>query len=51
MTVRKPREQATRRDEHRKADEAAAARQRARDRAGDDGCPGTWAPERRRGAS
>ncbi len=52
MSVRKPREQPTRRDEHRKADEAAAARQRARDRAGDDGLPrGTGAPKRRRGAS
>ena len=52
MTVRKTREQTTRRDEHPKADEAAAARQRARDRAGDDGLPrGTGAPKRRRSAS
>jgi hypothetical protein len=52
VTERKTRTQSARRDEQRKsADEMAAARQRARDRAGDEGLPrGTGAPKRR-GAS
>jgi hypothetical protein len=52
VTERKMKAQATRRDEQRKsADEAAAARQRARDRAGEEGLPKSSGAPRRRGGS
>jgi hypothetical protein len=52
VTERKTKSQAARRDEQRKsADEAAARRQRARDRVGEEGLPRSTGAPRRRGGS
>lgn len=52
MTERKTKPRTTRRDEERKsAEEMAAARQRARDRAGEEGLPRSSGAPKRSGGS